>query len=176
MSSFENCFKLAVILNDIILHLYSRRGTTRTDEVLRGIQTRLDDWRASSPPHLRYDPDNLPETCPPPHILTQNMLYYTTILLLHRPFHSIHSHHAACRSASDSIEKLARLLKKTFGFTRVTYLMAYCVYTGASVMVQDVAAGDLETNMKILTFLEVLKEGTTTCPIVQRCLDISTTA
>lgn len=172
VSSFENCCKLAVILNDIVLHLYARRAATNTDEVLNGIQKRLDEWRAKSPSHLRYDPDDLPDSCPPPHILTQNMLYYTTIILLHRPFHTVHAHHATCRSASDSIETLARLLKKTFGFTRITYLMAYCLYTGASVMMQDVNAGDLEANVKMMTFLEALEEGTKTCPIVQRSLDI----
>lgn len=71
ISCFENSCKLAVIISDIILQLYSRRGTPDVEGTLRGIKARLDDWRENSPPHLKYDPDNLPDVCPPPHILTQ---------------------------------------------------------------------------------------------------------
>lgn len=62
------------------------------------------------------------------------------------------------------------LFEKTFGFTRITYLIAYCVYTAASVMVHDVNKGDVDA--KMMTFLRALKEGITTCPVVQRSLDI----
>lgn len=71
VSCFEASSRLAVILNDIICQLYSRRGVTDNEDVLRGIRERLDEWRENSPAHLKYDPDNLPEVCPPPHILTQ---------------------------------------------------------------------------------------------------------
>jgi hypothetical protein len=102
------------------------------------------------------------------------LLYFATIILLHRPFYSIPAHHAACRRASDSIEKLVLLLEKTFGFTRITYIMAYCIYTGASIMMQDVKRGDVEANIKMQTFLHALRQGITTCPVVQRSLDIIT--
>lgn len=71
ISCFENSCKLAVIINDIILQLYSRRVTADPEGTLRGIRGRLDEWRESSPPHLKYDPYNLPDVCCPPHILTQ---------------------------------------------------------------------------------------------------------
>ncbi|BAE62024.1 unnamed protein product [Aspergillus oryzae RIB40] len=71
VSSFQNVCKLAIILNDIILQLYSRRGNIYMDEALNRIQARLDHWREQSPVHLRCDPDNLPEICPPPHIIAQ---------------------------------------------------------------------------------------------------------
>jgi hypothetical protein len=60
-----------VIINDIIFNLYSRHKSAKVDETLGGIRRRLDNWREQSPPHLRYDPEDLPETCPPPHLLTQ---------------------------------------------------------------------------------------------------------
>lgn len=50
--------------------------------------------------------------------------------------------------------------------------MAYCIYTAASAMIQDVKAGDLEASTKMSTFLRALKGGVTTCPVVQRSLDI----
>ena len=56
------------------------------------------------------------------------------MILLHRP----RGNQAACRSAANSIEKLLLLLEGTFGFTRVTYLIACCIYTGASAMIRGV--------------------------------------
>ena len=65
-------------------------------------------------------------------------------------------------------------LEKTFGFTRLTYLMAYCVYTAASVMMQDMKAGDFEASIRMQTFLRALRQAIETCPVVQRSLDIIT--
>ena len=96
------------------------------------------------------------------------------MILLHRPFYSVPAHHATCREAANNIEKVMLLLEKTFGFTRISYLIAYCVYTGASVIMQDVKRGDLDANIKMQTFLQCLRQSTTTCPIVQRSLDIIT--
>ena len=39
-------------------------------------------------------------------------------------------------------------------------------------MIQDVKAGDLDASAKMSTFLRALKKGVTTCPVVQRSLDI----
>jgi hypothetical protein len=102
------------------------------------------------------------------------MLYYATIILLHRPFYSSPSHHIQCRNASHCLEKLVIILDKTFGVTRLTYLIIYCIYTGASVIVQDVKAGDLEAKSKMETFLGALRGGVSTCPLVQRSIDIIT--
>lgn len=101
-----------------------------------------------------------------------SMLYYTTIILLHRPFYSSSAHHIACRRAADSLEKLLLLLEKTFGFSRITYLMAYCIYTGASVMTHDVKTGDAEARGKMQTFLRALQHGMVACPLLQRSFDI----
>ena len=71
ISCFENSCKLAVIINDIIVQLYSRRATPEMEVDLRKIREKLDNWRLQSPKHLVYDPDSLPAVCCPPHILTQ---------------------------------------------------------------------------------------------------------
>lgn len=103
-----------------------------------------------------------------------SMLYYATIILLHRPFYSTPAHHLQCRNASHCLEKLVLILEKTFGVTRLTYLIAYCIYTGASIIVPDVKAGDLEASTKMQTFLRALHGGVATCPLVQRSIDIIT--
>ncbi|CAK7221733.1 hypothetical protein SBRCBS47491_004627 [Sporothrix bragantina] len=193
ISCFANTCRLAVILCDIILQLYSRRrrfnntgGAANNSNgsegdvdgaLIQGIRERLDAWRAATPAHLLCEPNDNDTTmvCPPPHILTQNLLYHTTIILLHRPFYASPVHHAACRQAADHLERLLLLLERTFGFRRITYLMAYCVYTGASVLVQDVKQGcDAAAAAKIQTFLRALRLGVASCPLVRRSLDIIT--
>ncbi|KAK6066776.1 Nitrogen assimilation transcription factor nirA 3 [Seiridium cupressi] len=174
VSCFVNSCKLAVIISDIILHLYSSHHGDDGDITLRAIRERLDDWRALTPEHLKLEPDNLPSRCPPPHIVSQNLLYYATIILLHRPFNSLPIHHAACRQAADSAERLLILFERTFGFTKLSYLSAYCIYTSASVMVQDAKAGDALASRKTETFLRALNVAAKTCQLIQRSLDIIT--
>lgn len=71
VSCFVNSCKLAIIINDIILHLYSNQHGEDGGITLRAIRERLDSWRAFSPDHLKLEPDNLPSVCPPPHIVSQ---------------------------------------------------------------------------------------------------------
>lgn len=82
------------------------------------------------------------------------------------------AHHAACRGAAECMEKLLLLLEKTFGFTRITYLIAYCIYTGASALVHDVRAGDVDASFKMETYFRALKQGQRTCPLLQRSQEI----
>ena len=84
VSCFANSCKLSVIINDIIVQLYSKRSRAITESSLNDIKVRLDAWRAESPAHLRYDPDNLPTTCPPPHIISQKYVDNTTALVFLR--------------------------------------------------------------------------------------------
>lgn len=170
ISCFENSCKLAVIINDIIEKLYSRRASPESS--MRSIAERLSAWRLATPSHLRYDHEDLAATCGPPHILTQNLLYHASCILLHRPFSAATRHRSACRAAADAIEALLHHFEATFGFTRVTYLMAYCVYLGASVMTQDVKQGCVIASVKIETFLRALQGSCKTCPSIRRSLDI----
>lgn len=172
ISCFENSCKLAVIISDIIEQLYSRRALPSTGSSMRGIAERLSAWRLATPSHLRYCTDDLPPICGPPHILTQNLLYHTSLILLHRPFSASSGHHTACRTAADAIGALLKHYEGTFGFTRITYLMAYCVYLGASVIAQDVKQDDAIAKSKIETFLRALEGSRRTCPSIQRSIDI----
>lgn len=101
-----------------------------------------------------------------------SLLYYTSVILLHRPFNTAAIHHTTCRNAADSILKLLKFLESTFGFTKITYLMAYCIYTAASVVVQDARTGDTLAVDKIDTFIRALEGSCKTCPGVQRSLDL----
>jgi hypothetical protein len=71
------------------------------------------------------------------------------------------------------MERLLRLLEATFGFARVTYLMAYCVYTGASALLHDVREGhDPAARRAMQTFLRALRLGVASCPLLGRSLHL----
>ncbi|KAM5350776.1 hypothetical protein ACJ41O_007281 [Fusarium nematophilum] len=172
VSCFVNSCKLSIIINDIIVQLYSRRSRTITEAALKDIKLRLDVWRAQSPAHLRYDPDHLPTICPPPHLISQNLLYFTSVILAHRPFWSVPAYYQVCISASQSIEKLVLLLESTFGLENITYLMGYCIYTGASAILEDAKGGSESAHATLRTFLRALNTGMRRCPLLERSLNI----
>ncbi|CAF3605235.1 unnamed protein product [Fusarium graminearum] len=172
VSCFANSCRLSVIINDIIVQLYAKRSREMTETSLNDIKARLDSWRAESPAHLRYDPENLPTACPPPHIISQNLLYFTTVILAHRPFWSAPAYYQVCISAALSMEKLLLLLESTFGFENITYLMGYCIYTGASAVLEDAKNNGGASHPTMQTFLRALNGGMARCPLLERSLHI----
>ncbi|KAG4262832.1 hypothetical protein FPRO03_10195 [Fusarium proliferatum] len=105
---------------------------------------------------------------------TQQMLYHTTIILLHRPFLNNPACWRACQEASQAVEQLLQLLDNTFGFQRFTYIMAYCTYTAATVVVQDMKNGRPDTTQRFKMFMRALNSITVSCPGIQRSIDILT--
>ncbi|KAI0466777.1 fungal-specific transcription factor domain-containing protein [Xylaria cf. heliscus] len=172
VSSFINSCRLSVIINDIIIQLYSRRNKGATQNAFEDIKERLDLWRTHSPPHLKYDPDCLPSVCPPPHIISQNLLYFASVILAHRPFWSVAVHYEVCVSAARSIERLILLLESTFGLENITYLMGYCIYTGASAILEEAKSHEGNVFTTLQTFLRALNTGRKKCPMLKRSLDI----
>lgn len=102
------------------------------------------------------------------------MLYHTTIILLHRPFLNNPACWKACQEASQCVEHLLQLLDNTFGFQRFTYIMAYCTYTAATVVVQDMKNGRPDTAERFKMFIRALNAITVSCPGIQRSINILT--
>jgi len=100
------------------------------------------------------------------------MLFYTTTILLHRPFRSNHRCRAICTEAAAEMEHLLLLLETTFGLTHVTYLMAYCAYTAATVAMLDMHDGTEGSQARVNTYLRALYGVRTSCPGIQRSIDI----
>jgi hypothetical protein len=92
--------------------------------------------------------------------------------LTHRPFWSIPEHYQFCIQASQSIEKLVLLLETTFGLGNITYLMGYCIYTGASVSLEDAKKTNNALHPTLHTFLRALNSGMQRCRLLERSLNI----
>ena len=101
-----------------------------------------------------------------------SLLYFASVILAHRPFWSVPAHYRTCISASESIEKLVILLESTFGLDNITYLMGYCIYTGASAILEDAKKGHENAHSTLRTFLRALNSGMRRCPLLERSLKI----
>lgn len=96
------------------------------------------------------------------------------MILLHRPFLNNKTCRTTCQEASEAVEQLLQLLETTFGFLRFTYIMAYCTYTAATVVVQDMKDGRPGTRGRFETFMRALNAIRASCPGIQRSIDILT--
>jgi hypothetical protein len=101
-----------------------------------------------------------------------SMLYYASVILTHRPFWSVSQHYKTCVMAAEGIERLVLLLETTFGFGSITYLMGYCIYTGASVSLEDAKKTNNSEHPKLRTFLRALHSGMRRCRLLERSLNI----
>lgn len=105
-------------------------------------------------------------------IMLCSLLYFASVILAHRPFWSVPEYYEVCIQASQSIEKLVLLLESTFGLKNITYLMGYCIYTGASAILEDAKKQNNEAFATLRTFLRALNTGTQCCPLLERSLNI----
>lgn len=155
VSCFRQLCKLCVILNDLMQGIYSssaqptrshedpEAGTSESSFIK--ISRDLRDFWVSMPDHLRIDPNRMPSVAPPPHIVSLNLLYYTTLILLHRPLiqsrvgdlgqPAAQKSYSTCVSATAAIHDLLVLQGNTFGLNHVSYLNAYCAYIAATIAV-----------------------------------------
>lgn len=63
-------------------------------------------------------------------------------------------------------------MESTFGLGNITYLMGYCIYTGASAILEDAKSGKAMANETLQTYLRALNAGMKKCPLLERSLNI----
>lgn len=100
------------------------------------------------------------------------MLFFASVILLHRPLHNVMSCRAASREAYQNIEALLLLMERTFGFERFTYLVGWATYVATSVAVEDMNDGSAMATESVRNFIRALEGAKRTCPIIQVSLDI----
>lgn len=156
VSCFRQLCKLSIILNDLMHGIYSptaaaHHGSNESDLSKPALDTPfmriardLREWWNALPPYLRIAPDRMPSLAPPSHIVSLNVLYHTTIILLHRPFilgardlsqPAANKSYRACVSATGAVHDLLMQQANTFGFSHLTYMNAYAAYIAATIAV-----------------------------------------
>ncbi|KIX03271.1 uncharacterized protein Z518_06823 [Rhinocladiella mackenziei CBS 650.93] len=200
ISCFRQLCKICVILNDLMHNIYSSEAAARRDvedeehsaETKAAIEAPfirisrdLRDWLISLPPHLRINPDQMPSLAPPVHIMSLNLLYHTTVILLNRPVilgaRDMNAPGPArayqlCIQATGAIHDLIMLQANTFGLSHVSYLNAYSVYIAATIAVlrferefqpgEDHAMAAQKNGLIFL--LDVLQKASNAMPALER--------
>lgn len=159
VSCFQQLSKICIILNDLMHNIYSVEAAARREmdsddhsaeakaaseapfiRISRGLR----DWLTNLPARLRINPDPVPTLAPPTHIMSLNLLYHTTVILLNRPVILGAKDFSApgparsyqiCIQATAAIHDLIMLQANTFGLSHVSYLNAYSVYIAATIAV-----------------------------------------
>jgi hypothetical protein len=155
MSTFTGLCKLSIILAKVMPEIYgtesSDDSTTENSNAKKSmafvkISTELQSWWMELSPSLQIDVNRLPVISPPPHIVSLNLLYHTTLILLHRPFitnigasdltlPAVQRSYQTCQISTSAIHDLLSLQVATFGHRHVTYLNAYSAYIAATIAI-----------------------------------------
>ncbi|KAI8370385.1 fungal-specific transcription factor domain-containing protein [Radiomyces spectabilis] len=155
--------KICDILGHVLKNIYYAKARhhgppQHIDQVLTTLNRQLSTWYQSLPISLQYKPPNTQngETGrdPPLPICQMHMIYYTTIILLHRPFIPGPAHttvspislpsYQLCLSAAESILDIVNIM---LGENHLKYVLNYAVYyvfTAGIIFIKTAASSDAE--------------------------------
>ncbi|KAJ5103884.1 fungal-specific transcription factor domain-containing protein [Penicillium argentinense] len=152
------------------------------------LEAKLRSFYQALPEPLRIQQSASSACCPPPHIFCLNILYHTMLILIFRPFFAwsrnekLREHALAiraqqvCTEAATKVNDFFRLYGSTFNFQNQTYLVSYCVYTAATIDIQQVQYEDsalaAAASNRLSTTLKMLESEARQTPGIKRSTDI----
>jgi hypothetical protein len=161
MDNFHQLIKLCEILGDILGQLYMIKGRKQIsmmaspDRVISKLDKALNRWMANLPPNVQYKPPNirLGEKAPVPNLeLCQiYMLFYTSLILLHRPFipgpsqegtPSVFPSASICTFAANKILDIVESLMAEGRLTKINNYTLYFMFTAGIIFINDALSSD----------------------------------
>ncbi|KAH6962615.1 fungal-specific transcription factor domain-containing protein [Ilyonectria sp. MPI-CAGE-AT-0026] len=180
--------RLSILVNDLYNTVYNSRADEVQVQKIVALEERLRGFYTDLPEVLRISDVASLAFCPPPHIMCLNILYHTVLLLLYRPFFPWSNDARLCRNsiairakavcAEEAIlvNDFFRAYGKTFKFQNQSYLISYCVYTAATIELQQIDDPDERISTmavdRLATTLNMLETEARQTPGVRRSLDI----
>jgi hypothetical protein len=156
MDNFHALIKLCDLLGAVLRDIYSVRGRQQLkrmsspDALIAKLDKALNNWMAKLPMAARYRPPNtrMAEEAPAPSLaLCQiHMLYYTTLILLHRPFipgptqteaPSVFPSREICTYAANKILDIVVSLMKEGRLANVNNYTLYFMFTAGIIFIGD---------------------------------------
>lgn len=177
------CFQYFCRLGQIIMLLMrplpdgTRSGVF---EYPKTLETKLFAWYEKLPTEIKLLNVGTYRICPPPHILSLNLLYQTLHVILWRPYmkRSKHAEYAreVCMAKAQTVNELFLLYGSSFNWSKMTYLVSYCVYTAATINVEAMktsSGAEREEAVKRLAIsLRILESEAQQTPGIQRSVNI----
>lgn len=161
MEHFHPLIKLSEILGDVLRDIYTVKGRQQLkrmpspDTIISNLDKALNNWMAKLPMSAKYRPPNsrLAEEGPIPSLaLCQiHMLYYTTLILLHRPFipgpkqtiaPSVFPSRELCTYGANKILDIVVSLMKEQKITKVNNYTLYFMFTAGIIFINDASSSD----------------------------------
>jgi hypothetical protein len=153
VSTFQQLCLLSQIMTRIINKFYVVGATAVNARAnLQAIDDSLDAWKKDLPGDLSYDPSEASQPNsgkPPPNLLHLHGIYYSLIILLHRPLLvDGHLRNAVapasswrrCSEAARNITSIALRYQAMYSFRGGPYLLAYALYVACTIHVRNAAA------------------------------------
>lgn len=181
MENFRHLIRLCEILGDILRDLYMVKGRRQLsamatpDSVISTLDKSLNAWMAKLQPSLRYRPPNtrIAEKAPAPalELCQVHMLFYTTLILLHRPFipgptqstaPSVFPSASICTFAANKILDIAESLLVEGRLANVNNYSVYFMFTAGIIFIYNAASSDsmfaFEAKISITKIMRAMDE------------------
>ncbi|KAI8393395.1 fungal-specific transcription factor domain-containing protein [Radiomyces spectabilis] len=161
MGNFHQMIKLCELLGEILRALYTVKGRkqlsqmTSTDEIVSCLDRKLNRWMSKLPPSLQYHPPNtrLAQRAPAPpiRVCQLHMLFYTTLILLHRPFipgtaqevtPSVFPSSSICTFAANNILDIVESLLAEGRLNHINNYSLYFLFTAGIIFIHNAASPD----------------------------------
>ncbi|KAI9024395.1 fungal-specific transcription factor domain-containing protein [Phycomyces nitens] len=155
--------KICDILGHVLKNIYYAKARhhglpQHIDHILLTLNRQLTTWFGSLPPSLQYKPPNtqIGETGPDPPlpVCQLHLVYYTTVILLHRPFipgptqtvspMSLPSY-KICISASNTILDIVNIMLVEKHLPYVSNFTVYYVFTAGIIFINLASSSDTES-------------------------------
>ncbi|KAI8093473.1 fungal-specific transcription factor domain-containing protein [Halteromyces radiatus] len=196
LDTFIHCIKLCDILGHVLKNIYYAKARHHTsgqhvDHVLKTLHRQLTEWLSHLPTSLQYKlPDTeIGETVPdPPLAIGQlHMIYYTTMILLHRSFipgpsQAVESQlslpsYDLCVSGARSILNIINIM---LGEKHIRYVVNYSVYfafTAGIIFIKMASSSDefntaFDAKVNVNKIMRALDEMEHTWMNASRCCNI----
>ncbi|GAA6042703.1 hypothetical protein JCM8097_003755 [Rhodosporidiobolus ruineniae] len=171
MSTFNAAGALAVIINRIISNIYAIRIRVlgqSSETLLSLLDQSLASWYLALPPHLQFNPNGT--KVPPPHILSLHLQFYSSLILLHRPFipgqNSTASlgnfpSHSICTTSANAIANIITTWRKTFTLRQCPPFLTYPIFSAAIICVYNASFDEAlarPAKVHLLECMNALKE------------------
>ncbi|KAK2806343.1 hypothetical protein FQN51_007387 [Onygenales sp. PD_10] len=154
VSTFQQLCLLSRIMTRIINRFYVVGATAANARTsLEAIDDALVAWKENLPAALTFEPwSKAPEAAqyrPPPNIMILNAVYYSLVILLHRPFISDGHLRSAvtpasswklCSAAARNITSIVLSYQSAYTLRAAPYIISYAVYVACTIHVRNAAA------------------------------------
>ncbi|OBZ89050.1 Nitrogen assimilation transcription factor nit-4 [Choanephora cucurbitarum] len=161
MENFLHLIKICEILGEVICALYKVRARRQlaalstSDNIVSSLDKKLNHWMSKLPANLQYRPPNtrLNESAPAPSLeLCQlHMLFYTTLILTHRPFipgpdqkvaPSVFPSTSICTFAANKILDITESLLAEGRLTSLNNYSLFFMFTAGIIFIYNAASTD----------------------------------